>query len=78
MKDYEIVPIKDDNDISFFCVYENQTENVVGIYPSREEAKQRLIFLDRGGAFSGFTPGFILNGVDCGSLDERFTRALKL
>lgn len=62
MSKYDIVIIEYDNDY-FFCVYEKYSEQAVDFFYFKEDAETRKEFLETGGAFSGFTPAFILREV---------------
>lgn len=59
---YEIAVVEDDNDF-FFCVYEKATEQAIDFFLFKDDADARKKFLERGGAFDGFTPSFILKEV---------------
>jgi len=43
-----------------FLVIETKTDQIIDQYNTRQEAKERLRFLNLGGAFDGFSPSFIL------------------
>ena len=59
---YQIAVVEDDNDF-FFCVYENATEQAIDFFLFKDDADERKEFLEKGGAFDGFTPSFILKEV---------------
>jgi hypothetical protein len=59
---YDIVVVKDDTDY-FFCLYENATEQAIDFFLFKDDAEDKLEFLNRGGAFDGFTPSFLLKEV---------------
>ena len=44
-------------------VFETETERVVETHFFEEDAVARAKFMENGGAFSGFTPSFMLNSV---------------
>ena len=46
-----------------FLVLETRTEQLMGEYSNRQDAKTQLRFLNLGGAFDGFSPTFILKKV---------------
>jgi hypothetical protein len=56
---YEVFPVSHNNDI-FFCVFEVMTQQAIDFYYFKEDAEKCANFLATGGAFSGFTPAFIL------------------
>jgi hypothetical protein len=56
---YTIYPVTYENE-TFFCVYENRTEQVYDFFFFDEDAQKCKTFLEKGGAFEGFTPGFML------------------
>ena len=62
MEKYTIHEVEHEG-ILFYCVYENASEQVVDFYVSRDDAVNQKKFLDDDGAFSGFTPSFILKKV---------------
>jgi hypothetical protein len=59
---YDIVVVKDDTNY-FFCLYEKATEQAIDFFLFKDDAEDKLEFLNRGGAFDGFTPSFVLKEV---------------
>lgn len=62
MKNYIVEPSENDGDF-VWSVIETQTDQVIESYVFEEEAEAYAEFLNRGGAFNGFTPSFVLNQV---------------
>lgn len=63
MSKYTVHTIQDDEGDFFFCVYENQSENVIDFYYFQEDALECSTFMNNGGAFDGFTPKFMLKAM---------------
>jgi hypothetical protein len=62
-----------------FCVYENTTEQVIRAFYFEEDATSYIKFLNRGGAFGGWTPAFILTEYDLdreNNINNSFENAL--
>ena len=71
---YQVITIQDNDDF-FWGVAEMQTEQIIDTFFFQEDAEEYATFLERGGAFSGFTPMFMLNTYKIPeSLDDSFTR----
>lgn len=62
MEKYTIHEVDFDTN-TFYCVYENATEQVYDFFLFENEAKTCKTFLDMGGSFDGFTPTFMLRKV---------------
>jgi len=60
---YTYYPEFDKDDCLFWHVYENSTEQIIHSCMFEEDAEDMCRFLSNGGAFSGFTPSFMLNKV---------------
>lgn len=61
---YEVLLISDEDEGNFFyCVYEHRTEQAFNFFFFEEDAIRCKDFLDKGGAFNGFTPAFILKNI---------------
>lgn len=58
---YEIHTVKDNEGNMFHCVYETATEQPFDFFYFLDDARRCREFLERGGAFDGCTPSFILN-----------------
>jgi len=43
-------------------VFESETEIYFGPFKNKEEARKHMRFLNKGGAFDGRTPSFMMNG----------------
>ena len=54
---YSLVFVEHEGDF-LWCVYEHSTEQVINSFYFEDEAKRYVKFLDRGGAFAGWTPAF--------------------
>lgn len=63
MKLYKHYAKFDENDMLLWHVYEVQTGQVVDSFFFEEDALQRATEMERGKAFAGFTPSFILKKV---------------
>ena len=78
MKNYEIHTLKDDQDMFFWCVWEKDSEQAIDFYYFKEDAIKCAKFLDNGGAFSGFTPSFMLREVKIPKdLNQEFNKIAK-
>lgn len=76
-KGYKIHEVLDERTgTMYYCVYEETSEQVVNFYGFRDEAERHKTFLEQGGAFSGFTPAFMLNEVSLpkGNVNEKFVK----
>jgi hypothetical protein len=70
---YQIAVVRDDIDF-FFCVYENATEQAIDFFLFKDDADERKKFLEKGGAFDGFTPSFILKEVSLTKTPSQINR----
>jgi hypothetical protein len=59
MRNYEVVPLHDNGNF-YWHVYENATEQSVGVFYFEDEALEHADFLEHGGGFDGWTPSFLL------------------
>jgi hypothetical protein len=75
MKKYsvEVTHIADDY---FWNVYEKQTDQIIRTFYFEDDAKETARFMEKGGAFDGFTPAFMLTPVALPGEDinQRFQR----
>jgi len=75
MKKYsvEATHIADDY---FWNVYEKQSNQVIRTFYFEDDAKETAKFMEKGGAFDGFTPAFMLISVTLPGEDinQRFRR----
>lgn len=80
MKKYSIYPMQDEQNI-FFCVYEELTKQAIDFFYFHEDAEACAKFFEKGGAFAGFTPRFMLTEVyipvDQKDLDRKFQETFK-
>jgi len=77
MKNYEIHTLKDEEDMFFWCVWEKASEQAIDFHYFQEDAEAMAKFLENGGAFAGFTPGFILKEMKLQrNIDQEFTKLL--
>lgn len=60
MDRYAILPMNDEDNGYFFCVWENDTELAIDFFYFEEDANKCAKFMSSGGAFAGFTPEFML------------------
>lgn len=63
MNNYYVLPLETDEYDFIWCVMENQTEQLIEAFEFEDEARKYAKFLNRGGAFDGWTPSFILQEV---------------
>ena len=63
MSKYSIHSLQSEEDDFFFGVYEEQSEQVIDFFYFHEDAEKIIDFMERGGAFAGFTPAFMLRSV---------------
>lgn len=55
------VHVAEDEDNNFFhVVYENATDQIIEYFFFEDEALDYALFLNKGGAFDGFTPAYVL------------------
>lgn len=62
MRNYQVIPFQLENDF-LWCVYENKTEYTIAQFFFEDDAERYAGFLERGGAFDGWTPIFMLHRV---------------
>ena len=62
MNSYHVLPLKIETDF-IWCVMENQTDQLIQAFEFKDDAKKYAKFLERGGAFSGWTSSFMLQEV---------------
>jgi hypothetical protein len=62
MEKYTLHEVEYDSN-TYYCVYENATEQVYDFFLFENEAKFCKNFLETGGSFDGFTPSFMLRKV---------------
>jgi hypothetical protein len=63
MEKHTIHTVDHDNN-TYYCVFENYTEQVLDFFLIESEANKKKKLLDKGGAFDGFTPEFVLRKVN--------------
>lgn len=63
MKKYETHPVNINGDFMWELT-ETETEHVIGYYFFEEDARKAARFMEKGGAFDGWTPSFILQDVE--------------
>lgn len=66
---YSVVFVEHNNEF-LWCVYEHATELVVNDFYFEDEARQYIKFLNRGGAFAGWTPSFFTEKINTKLLGE--------
>lgn len=77
MKNYEVIPLSLGHADYAWCVYEHPTEQVIKSYDFSEDAEKYCKFLNRGGAFDGWTPSFLLREVTVNkNLNQEFNQLL--
>lgn len=58
------VHVAEDEESNFFhVVYEKATDQIIEYFFFEDEAADYALFLNKGGAFDGFTPPFILKEI---------------
>ena len=62
MEKHTIHTVDYDNN-TYYCVFENATEQVIDFFYFEKEAIDFMNFLNNDGAFAGFTPSFVLRKV---------------
>lgn len=64
----------------FWNVLEKKTAQVIRTFYFEEDALDMARFMEKGGAFDGYTPAFILNSAQLPSEDvnEKFTRTFSI
>lgn len=62
MNKYSIQPVNIEGDF-MWELFETETEHVIGYYFFEEDARAAAKFMSAGGAFSGWTPSFMLQEV---------------
>jgi hypothetical protein len=63
MRKYDVYPVNVNNDF-MWEVYEMESEHIVERFFFEEDAVRTAKFMENGGAFSGWTPAFLLRPVD--------------
>lgn len=63
MINYYVMPLATEDNDFIWCVMEKQTDQLIRAFEFEDDAKKYNKFLNRGGAFDGFTPSFILQEV---------------
>lgn len=70
---YEIRTIQSFGE-TVWAIYETASSQVIRTFPLESEARKHAKFLNLGGAFSGFTPTFMLTEyTEKNDLDESFS-----
>ena len=72
MKLYNYYPEFNEGDDLLWLVFEETTSQVVGEFFFEEDAAEYSRFLERGGAFSGFTPSFVLKKTQSKDINAAF------
>lgn len=60
---YTVHVAEDDENNFFHVVYEHATEQIIDYFFFQDDALDYALFLNKGGAFDGFTPKFILKEI---------------
>ena len=71
---YEVVPMQKYDDFTW-CVYEKETKQIIKAFDFSEDAEQYCSFLNKGGAFAGNTPTFVLRSVAVKAINHTFAEA---
>jgi hypothetical protein len=56
---YTYYPEFADDECVYWRVYENNTKQIIHSFFFEDDAQEYCFFLEKGGAFAGFTPSFI-------------------
>lgn len=75
---YEVIPLHVSGHDYLWCVMENRTEQLVKAFDFSDDAEDYCEFLNRGGAFDGFTPSFVLREVSISNINQEFTELLEM
>ncbi len=74
MNKYYVLPLEAEENDFIWCVMENQTQQLIAAFEFEDDAKKYNKFLNRGGAFDGWTPSFILQEVvNYQDINQEFT-----
>ena len=63
MNNYYVMPLQAEENDFIWCVMEEPTQQLISAFAFEDEALKHAKFLNRGGAFAGWTPSFILQEV---------------
>ena len=72
-KQYTYYPEFNNTHDLLWLVYEESTSQVVAEFFFEEDASAYCRFLDGGGAFSGFTPSFMVRKINSGNINDAFS-----
>ena len=61
-----------DNDEVLWLVFEEATAQVVAEFFFEDDAQEYCEFLENGGAFSGFTPSFVIKKTQSSNINDTF------
>lgn len=63
MSNYYVLPVETEEHDFVWCVMERTTEQLIEAYLFKDDALEYANFLEKGGAFDGWTPSFMLQEV---------------
>jgi len=66
--------VEDQENNFYHVVYEHATEQVIDYFFFEDDAVEYTLFLNKGGAFDGFTPKFILTEIKYPNHNEVLNR----
>lgn len=69
---YRYYPEFDNNDV-MWLVFEESTSQVVAEFFFEDDAQNYCKFLEKGGAFAGFTPSFMIRKFIPGNINDAFS-----
>jgi hypothetical protein len=69
---YTYYPEFNDNDELLWVVFEEATAQVISEFFFEDDASAACEFFERGGAFAGFTPSFVLKKTQFGNINDAF------
>mgnify|MGYP006272959241 CR=1 FL=1 len=72
MKSYTVYHEFDENDCLLWHVFENTTQQVISTFIFEDDAQEYCRFLEKGGAFAGFTPSFVLKKTHSIDINDAF------
>lgn len=71
MSKYTVKPVNVDGNF-LWEIFETNSQQVFGQFFFEEDARRQAKFMERGGAFDGWTPSFFLTSVSGGDINQKF------
>jgi hypothetical protein len=63
-KKYSLHMVESNEGEIFHCVFEEKTQQVIDFFYFLDDAIETAQFMETGGAFDGYTPGFMLKEIN--------------